>query len=288
MNDYIVGVDIGGSSSRYVLYDSELNELSKIKTDSRHFKNIGFDAVGKSMYTDLKKLLEPKQLSFKEIDIYISMAGYGRDQQIRKKIDKSIHAFFHCKIVSDIIASFHTYFTKDGILASIGTGSYYIGKFEDKVVRYGGWGPILGDEFSGYDIGLKILNEFTKQSDGRHEKDRLYHMIMKHYKIKKEYEMVLLFEQMERDQIAMLSKFLNLECNSIEQLRIQMVNEIERNIRRVIEELQYKRPSIVVTGGVLVNNQEIVKDVEEKLGRKLVIGKMGIQLGAIKYFKQYL
>ena len=40
-------------------------------------------------------------------------------------------------------------------------------------------GPLIGDEASGYWIGLKLLNLFTKMRDGRLEKDSIYDLIKK-------------------------------------------------------------------------------------------------------------
>lgn len=52
-----------------------------------------------------------------------------------------------------------------------GTGSIAFGMNEEgKIARCGGFGPGIGDDASAYWIALKTINEYTKQKDGRSEK----------------------------------------------------------------------------------------------------------------------
>lgn len=55
-----------------------------------------------------------------------------------------------------------------GLVLIAGTGSIAYGRSPDgRVERAGGWGYLLGDEGSGYDIGLQALRAVTRASDGR-------------------------------------------------------------------------------------------------------------------------
>lgn len=55
-----------------------------------------------------------------------------------------------------------------GIGLICGTGSIAIGRSADgRMARAGGWGYILGDEGSGYDIALRALRAATQAADGR-------------------------------------------------------------------------------------------------------------------------
>src|SRR5699024_12661753 len=55
---------------------------------------------------------------------------------------------------------------EDGCLVISGTGSIVIGKFNESESRVGGYGNLLGDEGSGYDIAKELiksdLNYFEK------------------------------------------------------------------------------------------------------------------------------
>ncbi len=55
-----------------------------------------------------------------------------------------------------------------GVLVVSGTGSIAWGKADDgSEARTGGWGPLLGDEGSGYDIGRRALAAAAMAEDGR-------------------------------------------------------------------------------------------------------------------------
>jgi N-acetylglucosamine kinase-like BadF-type ATPase len=55
-----------------------------------------------------------------------------------------------------------------GILLIAGTGSIAWARTADgRVVRVGGWGQLLGDEGSGYDVGLQALRAVARAADGR-------------------------------------------------------------------------------------------------------------------------
>ena len=71
--------------------------------------------------------------------------------------------------------------TRFGVLAQAGTGSdvFLIQPgFEDVI---GGWGSLLGDEGSGYDIGLQALRAAIYDSDGRGAQTALTGMIIRHF-----------------------------------------------------------------------------------------------------------
>jgi len=55
-----------------------------------------------------------------------------------------------------------------GVAVVSGTGSVCLARAPGgEMARVGGWGPLLGDEGSGYDIGLRALRLATQSADGR-------------------------------------------------------------------------------------------------------------------------
>jgi N-acetylglucosamine kinase-like BadF-type ATPase len=61
----------------------------------------------------------------------------------------------------------------DGMVLIAGTGSVAYGIFGDRVVRAGGYGPLLGDEGSGFAIGRAALALTLRGMDGRAPADAL-------------------------------------------------------------------------------------------------------------------
>jgi N-acetylglucosamine kinase-like BadF-type ATPase len=76
-----------------------------------------------------------------------------------------------------------TAFKRNGIVALSGTGSNLLFVKDGKRIgSVGGLGPLLGDEGSGYDIGLRGIKAAIYSSDGRGEPTALLDMIYEKWK----------------------------------------------------------------------------------------------------------
>lgn len=71
---------------------------------------------------------------------------------------------------------------RPGVVVIAGTGSVAYGRLDDGCeVSVGGWGFIMGDEGSGYDVGRHALRAATQASDGRGPVTALLEAIPVHY-----------------------------------------------------------------------------------------------------------
>jgi N-acetylglucosamine kinase-like BadF-type ATPase len=71
-----------------------------------------------------------------------------------------------------------------GVALISGTGSVCIGHTRDgRTARVGGWGPLLGDEGSGYQIALQALQMATQAADGRGDAHPLLDAVMRYWSI---------------------------------------------------------------------------------------------------------
>jgi N-acetylglucosamine kinase-like BadF-type ATPase len=71
-----------------------------------------------------------------------------------------------------------------GVALISGTGSVCLGRTaEGKSARVGGWGPLLGDEGSGYHIASLALERATQAADGRANAPALLKAILRHWSL---------------------------------------------------------------------------------------------------------
>lgn len=69
-----------------------------------------------------------------------------------------------------------------GVAVICGTGSIALGRSpEGRTARAGGWGYLLGDEGSGYAIGLACLRAVLRAYDGRGPQTELTRLVLEHY-----------------------------------------------------------------------------------------------------------
>lgn len=187
----ILGIDAGGTHTRFILMDDQANVIDETSTDSMHFMQVGFEGIEKNLlkYCEIMKKKNFNTGSFK---VAMGLAGYGEDASIRKKIEDSVYKVFpDALIYSDVqfahIAALHN---QDGIFVISGTGSIAFKRDGDKFARTGGFGYLLDDAGSAYWIGKKVLEVFTRQIDGRLEKSSLYDKLMKELNLKDPYHII--------------------------------------------------------------------------------------------------
>lgn len=180
MNHYFLGVDGGGTKTKFLLSDQDGNILSSDIQPTCHYMQCGLDGVTKVLETGLTNCIQKAAISLNQIaHAFVACAGYGDIPEDNKKIYNAAKAalkdipFDIGNDTDNAIAG--SLVGKDGIHVISGTGSIGILKHHNELIRCGGWHHIYGgDEGSAYWIACKLIQEFTKQSDGRHKKDVLY------------------------------------------------------------------------------------------------------------------
>jgi N-acetylglucosamine kinase-like BadF-type ATPase len=78
-----------------------------------------------------------------------------------------------------------------GLALISGTGSVCLGRTDDgRTARVGGWGPLLGDEGSGYQIALQALQVATQAADGRGGARPLLEAILTYWRLNRPQQLV--------------------------------------------------------------------------------------------------
>jgi len=78
-----------------------------------------------------------------------------------------------------------------GVIAIAGTGSNVMGKSTSgEIVAVGGWGRVLGDEGSGYRIGLEALRAVTRHLDKMGKGGLMYETFIKRFDLKTRQQLI--------------------------------------------------------------------------------------------------
>jgi len=179
---YIMGVDGGGTKTKAVAYSLEDREIGQ--------GHSGFGNLLLDFNTAVKNIInaiEQCQISQKEpggqgecLAIYLGIAGIEVSDNI-EKIETLLKEKFHCKVQGfhdSELAHAAMLRGEDGIITIAGTGSVSYGLFKGKKARAGGWGHILGDEGSGYNIALEAFKRMTIEDDSGWVRSELTQTIM--------------------------------------------------------------------------------------------------------------
>lgn len=185
---YIIGIDGGGTKTEAVALDNAGNE---------RFHCLG-DATNPSFLTpervihNLEKLLtvifqHPSLANHSCTAVCMGLSGivHERDKQLfihfMEQYQKVHNLKFELLLKTDIeIVLKATLSTEFGIAVIAGTGSNVYGLTPARQhYHVGGWGHLLGDEGSGYEIGVRSLQAVMQSYDGVLPSTVLTEMILK-------------------------------------------------------------------------------------------------------------
>jgi N-acetylglucosamine kinase-like BadF-type ATPase len=170
--DYILCIDGGGSKTALQIVDAQGALLpltkrgvttDKIEVAGSNINAIGFDRVKLALHELIDDITIENDKVLRDIlptcYVVAGMAGIGAgaNRVLLLKLFKELGIQKdHLILTSDAALALDLVHGSGAILIA-GTGSICLGKKEDKRYRVGGLGYLLGDEGSGYAIGLQAL-----------------------------------------------------------------------------------------------------------------------------------
>ncbi|MGE5659030.1 MAG: N-acetylglucosamine kinase [Actinomycetota bacterium] len=182
---YVLGIDGGGTKTICLLMDQSSQILSRGEAGPSNYQTIGLEAAGHSIQSAIAAAVSPLagvELSITAIGL--GLAGVGRPEDVEAvrnlvqqlQLNRELPIKWSLQpdtivISSDsIIALVGGTGRAEGIVVIAGTGSQIFGQNrQGKTKRVGGWGYLLGDEGSGYQIAIQGLQAVMRSYDGRLE-----------------------------------------------------------------------------------------------------------------------
>lgn len=190
---YLIGMDGGGTKTKCILTDINLNPIFETVGGASNFLVIGTEEVSETILNLVNDCLSSQKISIEDIEaIVLGTTGGGRRNDaelLEKKIfedakQKSI-IINKFRVESDArIALEGSFSGKAGSILIAGTGSIMFGKDEaGEIHRVGGFGRFIGDEGSGYRIGRIGLNAVARYFDGRAKSTKIANLLEQEFSI---------------------------------------------------------------------------------------------------------
>jgi glucosamine kinase len=167
----VLGIDGGGTATRAVVLDDRGDELGRGQAGPALTDGNGGTIEIDALAAAAERAAEQAGLTLPVAALCAGLAGVGHEAE-RAAVEAALAGrgiASTCRVVTDAEAALYDAFTDGpGILLIAGTGSIAWGRAEDgREARAGGWGALIGDEGSGYDIGLRGLRAAVRAADGR-------------------------------------------------------------------------------------------------------------------------
>lgn len=256
---YYIGIDGGGTKTAFGLFQEDGTCIKEVRLPSCHILQVEKKRAIALLFQgvqELKQTLDPQA----QVKICAGLAGYGYNQAMRQQIEEICAKSFPDDpyvIHNDgEIALAGALDGADGILVIAGTGSLAIARKKGELLRCGGWGASMGDEGSAYWIAQKMLQEYSKQWDGRREKTQLCEALKALCGCAHPYDMIPYINQKlqgKRELIAQLAAQLLPLAQANDPAALRIYEECAQELAEMILALaqHFDEPVLVsTTGGV--------------------------------------
>lgn len=263
MEDLILGLDGGGSKTRALLADRTGRVLGVGSAPSSNYQTVGFAAATAAIVAALQQAA--RQAGYADVPrvaaACLGLAGVDRpadaarfDAWLR---DQGLAARWAIVNDAELVLAGGTP-AGWGVALICGTGSIAYGRAPDgRVARAGGWGYLLGDEGSGYDLALRALRLATQTADGRADAQALLQAILATWQLGDASELIgyVYRPEMTRAAIAALARVVLELAEAGDAHASALVRsaaeELARLVAAVTRRLDLHAPPLALGGGLL-------------------------------------
>lgn len=269
-----LGVDGGGTKTAFIL-EKDGKELLH-KEGTIHLSQVSREEFKKRINEAVEALTKKAGITSKDITYtFVSVPGYGQYPEDEAFIDESLREILgtdNFEVGNDSINAWAgSLNAKPGINLILGTGSIGFG-LDDKgnSLRCGGWGPLISDESSGYYLGLRLINYFTKQSDGRLPKTLIYDMIKEELNIDDDFEIIPLTDSMTRDELTSVSRIMGKLIENEDKYALELLDkagyEAALTINTLARKLDFDGKILAsYSGGVFNLGEKLLERIKKHL-----------------------
>lgn len=282
MANVFLGIDGGGTKTAFILeaYGKVYESVEK----TLHLKQVSRDVFLQRLSSGIDSLVKKAGIDKSKIDFtFMAMPGFGQfpeDEDFIVESLREILASDKFKIGNDCVNGWAgSLNASPGINLVLGTGSIAFGVDDrGETMACGGWGPLIGDEASGHYIGLRLLNIFSKISDGRYEKTPIYDLIKKEFGIDRDFSIITRANEMKRDELAALSLIFSKALDADDKYAKILLDDIGKEtgliINTLIRKLDFKgKIKVSYSGGVFKIGQRLIDKIKEYADDKIEIVK---------------
>lgn len=167
-----IAVDGGATKTDLILFRRDGTVINRVIGGPTNSSEIGFERSVETLRELFGQLLDGQSgLAGSITAVHLGLAGGGLESN-RPRYRQFLQELFphvrHISNGSDAISALNAGLrTGDGMVLIAGTGSAVFVRSGGEIRQVGGWGHLLSDEGSGYDIGRMGLRRVLQDLDGR-------------------------------------------------------------------------------------------------------------------------
>lgn len=260
MLDYVIGIDAGGTKSRACVFDLQGKLLFQQVTGQGNFTTDSCDAwnnIVLAVDTCINNMGRGLQ--------YLVLGAAGlHGSGLERALEDKLRNRYGCatKVVDDgTLALYGNLKEQDGVLVIAGTGSVIYGKAGDTILRMGGWGQILDDRGSGYEIALNALKELVRGYDAGRELSLMEKELLKQTGCHSVYTLPSYLKNVSKRELGALSRIVSCYSDKGDNDAKRILDNAGRNLAEMAmsaaKRLELSKPVVAVSGSILKKCQPV-------------------------------
>jgi glucosamine kinase len=302
--DRAIGIDAGGTHTRVLITDAAGNDLGSAEGGAGIVSAGTEEAVAEHMAALVREALSASAGSLEgppdpeRTALVAGVAGAGHER-VRAHLTAALEAAGvarNVRVVTDLEVAFHDAFPEGpGVVLVAGTGSVALARDADgELHRVGGWGSVLGDEGSGYALGIAGLRAVLAAHDGRGSATLLATVLLDALGVPSPEDLVPWAPRAEKAAIASLAPLVAEVAADGDEVARDLVREALGDLRRLLGvACAYAGPgaAVVLGGGLILPGRPLREGVEalvHSLGARLVTRPLLPQRGAAALARELL
>lgn len=284
MNGYVMGIDGGGSNLRVVVATPDLQVVGESHAGTVNPSVIGREAAAGLIRQHMRAAIGNAYLQPADIRaVCIGVAGASADHSADWLYEVIGPITPNAKIrpsADQEIALVGAHGKREGILILAGTGSVAYGvNPAGQAAVVGGWGYLLGDEGSGYWLGMSALRAISQASERRAAKTTLTESVLHELNLEKPRDLIRwLYAQPRNAEIAQLAPLIIQQADAGDAVANCLVGEaiqhLAGHVTALRDILNFPDAPIAFAGGLLTHPNAL----SSGLGRHLQLPAIPVPL----------
>jgi N-acetylglucosamine kinase-like BadF-type ATPase len=278
------GVDGGGSKTLAVIVDCDGNERGRATAGSSNFTAVGAEQSAAAVTQAVAEAVEIAGGRLPVRSLWAGLSGIDR-QGAREQLQSLIQPLSgNIRLTNDAELIFSALEGGVGVVLIAGTGSIALGHgAAGATARAGGWGHLMGDEGSGYDIGRRALQAAARAADGRGPATALLEAFMRHWDVERPFDMIAhAYGSTDKAAVAELSSIVFAAANDGDPVARRILSNAAGELASaaIAAGDQLALPDgvlpLALTGGLLAGNAEFRRSVLRRISARRRVGQVSI------------
>ncbi len=187
---YVVGVDGGATKTLALIGTTTGKVLGMGAAGSSNYHNIGELAAGKAIKTAVARAKKQTGLVKRKIGtavVALAAVDSTEDFRVARRFVRRANVAEEIVVIHDSVAAVYAATQgRPGVIVNSGTGCFAAGVNQaGEYVRVGGWGYLIDDKGSAFDIGMRAITVAFRMMDGRTPPTKLTTLLKRRLGVKR-------------------------------------------------------------------------------------------------------